>query len=279
MPAPSTWDEMWFSRDALRERYRGERLEYGWSVPLATTKTDLATYLALGEAAPGESGLWAPRLVRARLTAHPQKKAKRVIGVYETPTWREIVRDNPGNAILRFEVSGDAVTRKYDDRNEQITGRFPEADGTLKEWVVTKGRAVGFVARCHVLLDVAVSSTQATALMALVGKCNNAALPNFGNAAEHTLLFLGATSRRALVPNTLYHMTYAFDVDPEGFFPNIEVRAYRVVAKQVPVVDEDGNDVAGKTRETISLLDPGLPQNRYTIQEGDFSILDGMLNW
>jgi len=259
---------------------------------------------------PGGSGLFSPRLADYTLdTDFPGRPGKsRVVTVFRTPTWGELVREEPNRAILEVDISGQAVEQKREKTDGDLPG---VADGRViagpdqswlnaddpdlaeahtghpaKEWRVVSGSNVIYEPKALFRVTSTAENFLLDDIKDLIGKMNNTTLVNFGNIERGRLLFLGVKASRQIGSTGLWSVSYLFWYDENGWEQvcqsQLFVKAVATVFKHA--IDGDGeltqSDVeVGDIVMTVPDID-SVPETRYPRKGyGNFAFLEAQLEW
>lgn len=287
MAIPSTWSLAWESSRGIalempraRTRIYGRLFDVGYIAPKGTTLAAAEAVIPYRTYYSGESGLWGSRRNAAEVRPDLKTGECLVTYRYEPPTLDLWLAENPNHGVLLVDVEGDVEDRVFDTDDKRITGEFD--DGFRYRYVLIKGNPKKFVARCALVLHVAVESLTVANLMRLYGKVNHASLPNFGNADAGTLMFLGARATFVIKEDALFLMDYRFAFNPDGWKDAITVQKERRMIKQEERFDKDEASFSPKRYRDVVNWEPesGVgTETRNDVEEGDFSQLDAMVEW
>ena len=207
---------------------------------------------------PNKSGKYAPKCNRVETLDNFEPGRSLVVAHFETP--RVI-----GEGKLRIEGSYEKVTRKEypkgaDGKEKYIIG--PEkykasGKGGTDVWGerrVVAGSNTYLKPMSTIILETAATSLNLNTFMNKVGHVNKYQMPNFGNAAPGTLLFLGLPHTTYKLVGDLWYINMAFKYSGDPSNPETPVwnkqtksQLGTYVTRKMATVDQAGAVDVGST--------------------------------
>lgn len=153
-----------------------------------------------------------------------------VRNIYRTPTWDEIVQDEPERATLELDFSAEPteIEREPAGQRRLIVGPSTESttygdDGSSEaDWRgkpyqsrVARGSNIGYLPRCLMYVKTAAQTVELDTYYDLMGKSNSdTTLSTLAVSRANTLLCLGVKIARELRVGALWLINYVFLYDP-----------------------------------------------------------------
>jgi len=194
-----------------------------------------------GSIFPNRSGKYAPKCTRVEIQDNWQPDRSLVIADYETP---RVV----GEGTLRIQSMFQSDPTTVDLEGAVITGLEKHSTKlkTYQERRLVSGSAIKPRPFTKVILETAATSLDINYIMSREGCVNRYRLPNFGNAAPGTMLFLGAPESSYKLTGGLWYLNLAFLYSgPVKWNEQTKSVAGNYFPLQRAALDKDKNVVAG----------------------------------
>ena len=267
---------------------RGTRYTEAYRGPTTSFNSDVDAKFSKNSLHPNESGPFGSRLRRRHKIRNYKALLSKVIFTWEPPTLPTVLEENPNKAVLWTEpveeqekvmVPANAGANTYDVAvGELFYDRIQE---NIHKFVVIKGSELRLKARImNVVLHTATNQLTLATIMNLVGKVNNATLPNLGGAGPRTLLFRAPRTEYKFMDSGLWLMKIPLTWNPKGWDAHTTVRQEKLMMRRKQAKDADDEDIGPaltikhweSTPIARSVLDP-------PIEETSFSVINAMVTW
>ena len=248
---PSDWTVAPNARQVHLLVTRGVQHREVLEIPNGTTYSTVLESLAMGTAYPGETGIWQSRLddIRIREDSRPGKAALTL--VFNPPSIRRALEENPDHARLLADVSDEAVRVHKDLDDHLVWAEHWEAvDSTYegRRWRPATGAGVQHKSRTLLRLQMAASKGILSTILHL---------------HDQSLMYVDALME--------------YNVGGWNNETTVQVYHYRVL--KLPVYDTDGAAIDDRYR-TVGNWEPyGVPYVTRLYELKPWSTLERTLVW
>ncbi len=278
---PSDWTVAPNARQVHLLVTRGVQHREVLEIPNGTTYSTVLESLAMGTAYPGETGIWQSRLddIRIREDSRPGKAALTL--VFNPPSIRRALEENPDHARLLADVSDEAVRVHKDLDDHLVWAEHWEAvDSTYegRRWRPATGAGVQHKSRTLLRLQMAASNGILSTILHLHDSLNEGAMFG-GTCAPGTLRMAGAHIEQVISDQSLMYVDALMEYNVGGWNNETTVQAYHYKVYRLPVYDNAGDVIADRYRMVGNWEPYGVPYVTRLYELKPWSTLERTLVW
>ena len=268
---------------------RGTRYTEAYRGPTTSFNSDVDAKFSKNSLHPNESGPFGSRLRRRHKIRNYKALLSKVIFTWEPPTLPTVLEENPNKAVLWTEpveeqeklvVPAETGGNLYDVPVGEPF--YHAALNEVRRFVVIKGSELRLKARImNVVLYTATNQLTLATIMNLVGKVNNATLPNLGGAQPRTMLFRAPRTEYKFMDSGLWLMKIPLTWNPKGWDKASAVDLEKLVMRRNRAKDKDDEDTgpALTIKHWESLRASAVDILKPAIEETSFSVINAMVTW